>query len=177
MRHVAELLVLGLLATQSMHGYALNEFLEQRLRFVSDLKKPTAYRMLARLYEQGLVDREPERVGRRPDRMVYHITPAGQQHLDGLLRETMGSGEWVTYPHNIALLFSHHLAPAEYVDLLSRRREQLLSHRDVLAELLAAHTPATPAHLVLDHDLTLLDAELDWLTATIDHFSSPDARA
>lgn len=174
MKDTAELLVLGLLATQSMHGYALNEFLEQRLRFVSDLKKPTAYRMLSRLYEQGLVDREPERVGRRPDRMVYHITPAGQERLDGLLRATMESGEWVAFPHNIALLFSHHLAAAEYVHLLSRRREQLLVQREVLAAHLDAHTPATPAHLVLDHDLTLLDVELSWLAGTIDHFRSAD---
>ena len=170
MKNTAELLVLGLLATQSMHGYALNEFLDQRLRFVSDLKKPTAYRMLARLYEQGLVDREPERVGRRPDRMVYHITPAGQARLNTLLRDTMASGEWVTYPHNIALLFSHHLSGAEYIELLSSRREQLLEHRDVLAELLAAHTPGTPAYLVLDHDLALLDTELQWLASTVEHF-------
>jgi DNA-binding PadR family transcriptional regulator len=170
MKDTAELLVLGLLATQSMHGYALNEFLEQRLRFVSDLKKPTAYRMLARLYEQALVDREPERVGRRPDRMVYHITPSGKERLDTLLRETMASGEWVTFPHNIALLFSHHLAAGEYVDLLSQRRDQLVEQRAVLADYLAAHTPKTPAWLVLDHDLTLLDVELDWLDSTIEHF-------
>lgn len=170
MKDTSELLLLGLLDMQSMHGYALNEFLEQRLRFVSDLKKPTAYRMLERLYEQGLVDREAERVGRRPGRMVYRITEQGQQRLEELLREHLASGAWVIFSHNVALLFSNRLSGDECADLLARRREELLQYRDELVKSRAAHTPGTPAHRVLDHDLAMLDTELRWLAETIADF-------
>lgn len=170
MKDTSELLLLGLLDMQSMHGYALNEFLEQRLRFVSNLKKPTAYRLLERLYEQKLVDRESERVGRRPGRMVYSITEQGKQRLDELLREHLASGEWVIFPHNVALLFSNRLSDAECADLLASRREALMQWRAQLIESRQAHTPGTPAHRMLDHDLALLDAELLWLDETIESF-------
>ena len=158
-----ELLLLGLLQRQAMHGYELHEFLEHRLHFMTDLKKPTAYRLLDRLYAQGLVDRVVERAGRRPERMVYRLTQAGLDRFEALLREQLASGEPVLYLANIPLLFSDHLPAIERRDLLEQRARALRGYKVGLVEAVAAHTPATAPRLVLEHDLALLDAELDWL--------------
>ncbi|KHF35170.1 Transcriptional regulator PadR-like family protein [Paenibacillus sp. P1XP2] len=62
-----ELLVLGLLMTQSQHGYQINDFIERNLGQVSDMKKATAYAILKRLDKQGCVNVtvEQEATGRR----------------------------------------------------------------------------------------------------------------
>ncbi len=59
-----ELLVLGLLMTQSQHGYRINDFIERNLGQVSDMKKATAYAILKRLDKQGCVNVTVEQEGK-----------------------------------------------------------------------------------------------------------------
>jgi DNA-binding PadR family transcriptional regulator len=163
-----ELLLLGLLDQEAMHGYRLNEFLEHRLSFVSDLKRPTAYRLLEQLLARGLVERESERAGRRPERQVYRLSTAGRARFDRLLREQLADAEQTVHPGNVALLFSDRVPPAERRDLLRRRRDGVATLRAVAANTLEPHAPASPPRLALEHDLAHLDAEMAWLDRTIE---------
>ncbi len=167
MSQSTELLLLGLLDSQSMHGYELHELLEHRLKFVSDLKKPTAYRTLERLHEQGLVDREAQRAGKRPERLVYHLTEKGRARFRQLLREELGTSGPVIYPGNAALLFADRLTPEECATLLRRRWGQVVETRRELASAAAAHAVGSPPRLVLEHDLAHVDAEIGWLEERI----------
>lgn len=66
--------VLGILNRKPMHAYVIRKEIEKRFRF-----KPgavTAYRVLYRLREAGLVKRS-----RDDRRVVYSITPKGKQDL------------------------------------------------------------------------------------------------
>ena len=167
-----ELLLLGLLDRQEMHGYRLHEFLEHQLSFVSDLKRPTAYRLLEQLLRQRLVERSTEREGRRPERMVYRITPEGRTRFETLLREQLASAERVVYPGNVALLFSDRLSREERLDMLEKRLAGVQVQRDALVEVVDAHIPGTAPWLALEHDLAHLDAELAWLKAALDRLQS-----
>jgi DNA-binding PadR family transcriptional regulator len=162
-----ELLLLGLLDQQSMHGYRLTEFLEHRLETVSNLTRPTAYRLLEKLYRQGLVERVAERDGHRPERMVYQISPNGRARLEVLLREQLAATPRVYYGGNVALLFADRLPIAERNGLLARRRESVAEQRERVAAYASAHHLGSSPRLVLEHDLAHLDAELDWLDRLI----------
>jgi DNA-binding PadR family transcriptional regulator len=50
-----QLLLLGLLRRQEMHGYQLNEFIEEKMHSCIDLKKPTAYYLLDKLAQAVLM--------------------------------------------------------------------------------------------------------------------------
>ena len=163
-----ELLLLGLLRREGMHGYKLHEFLEHQLGFVSDLKRPTAYRLLDRLLQRGLVERETDREGRRPERMVYHLTAAGEARFEKLLREQLANPARVIHSGNVALLFSDQLPAAERRALLVRRRDGVATQRAGLAEIIDAHAPGSAVRLALEHDLAHLDVEMTWLTRTIE---------
>jgi DNA-binding PadR family transcriptional regulator len=162
-----ELLLLGLLGQQRMHGYELHDFLEKRLGFVSDMKKPTAYRLLDSLHEQGLVEREVEKPGRRPERRVYHLTPKGRERFLALLRQELPAASLPVYSSNVALLFVNQLPPGERRELLGRRLAALEEWRVRLSELVARHPSGTTARLVLEHDLAHLEAEQEWLARTV----------
>jgi DNA-binding PadR family transcriptional regulator len=164
---VNELLLLGLLDAQRMHGYELHECLEHRLGFVSDLKKPTAYRILERLHEQGLVDGKVERAGRRPERLVYWLTDAGRARLRELLKTQLASAHRSPCPSNVALLFCDRLPPAERRELLSRRRAAMGAQREALASAAQAHSGSSAPRLVIEHDLALVEAELAWLDGVL----------
>ena len=63
-----ELLLLGLLRSQEMHGYELNEFIDSHLGATVHLKKPTAYRLLNGIVDEGWISYTEEQEGNRPPR-------------------------------------------------------------------------------------------------------------
>jgi DNA-binding PadR family transcriptional regulator len=155
-----QLLLLGLLRGQQMHGYQLNEFIDRQMGFCVDLKRSTAYYLLDRLCQAGYVEQEVGRAGNRPERRVYRITPSGERHFHELLRQNLAAYQPPTYPQDIGVIFQRHLPPAEVLGLLQARRATLLKHRAELAAL-QANLPVDHAPLV-EHHLLHLDAELAW---------------
>ena len=91
-----ELLLLGLLKREEMHGYRLSQFLEHQLGSVVPMKRSTAYFLLNKLSQQGLIREESDREGRRPERRVYRLTPDGEAVLS---RKAYGTTSAVTRPH------------------------------------------------------------------------------
>jgi DNA-binding PadR family transcriptional regulator len=77
------LLILGLLAEAPLHGHQIRRAAElSGIEHWGGVKVGALYGMLHRLEAEGLV--EPVRVeqsGRRPQRTVYAITPAGHEEL------------------------------------------------------------------------------------------------
>lgn len=161
-----QLLLLGLLRRQDMHGYQINEFIEEKMHFCIDLKKPTAYYVLDKLAQQGLVRVEHNQTGNRPPRRVYHITAAGEAHFFKLLRENLAQHSPIYHPSDVGIAFIDQLPPAEAAGHLRHKRERLT------AELQAMHGVTGhggPLRHVLDHSRRLLQAELDWLQELIAH--------
>lgn len=158
-----ELLLLGLLDQEGMHGYRLHEFLERRLQYVTGLTKATAYRLLDRLYRQGLVDRRAERQGRRPERLVYWITEAGRQRFEALLRHLLALPTRPVHAGDAALFFSYRIPPQERAELFRVRLQGLEERRARLVASLDLHAEGSPARLVMEHALAHLDTEVRWL--------------
>jgi DNA-binding PadR family transcriptional regulator len=155
-----QLLLLGLLRVQEMHGYQLNEFIDSQMYFCVDLKRSTAYYVLDKLCRDGYVTEEIEREGNRPERKVYRISASGEAYFQQLLRENLARYEPPTYAHDIGATFIDHIAPDEQLALLEQRHAALLTHR---ARLEALRSELPESHrLVVDHHLLHLDAEQHW---------------
>jgi DNA-binding PadR family transcriptional regulator len=155
-----ELLLLGLLREQGMHGYQLLEFIDTQMAACVDLKKPTAYFLLDKMAAAGWITAEQMQEGNRPPRRVYHITPQGEAVFQRLLRESLGSYPIAPFASDISLAFVGALPPDEAVTLLKQRRK-------AVAEQLAG-VQAVPAHpggaqLIIEHQIHHLTSELSWL--------------
>jgi DNA-binding PadR family transcriptional regulator len=155
-----QLLLLGLLRRQEMHGYQLNEFIEQKMHFCIDLKKPTAYYLLDKLAQKGLVREEQVQEGNRPPRRVYHITAQGEAHFFKLLRENLAEHTPTTYPTDVGIAFMDQLPPEEVATYLGQKREKVAAE---LERLQNATGHSGPLQHVLDHNRRLLREELEWL--------------
>jgi DNA-binding PadR family transcriptional regulator len=160
-----QLLLLGLLRNQEMHGYQINEFIDQQMAFCVDLKRSTAYYLLDKLCREGYVSEEVERAGNRPERRVYRITPAGEEYFQRLLRNNLAAYTPPIYAEDIGVIFQHHLAPDEVARLLLVRRDAIVAHR---ARLEALHATLPADHLaVIEHHIVHVDAELTWIDQLI----------
>jgi DNA-binding PadR family transcriptional regulator len=163
-----ELLLLGLLSGSSMHGYQLNEVIEQRLPLLSKIKPSTAYSRLDRLAIDGLVESTAERVGRRPERKVYALTEAGRERFLALLRENLSSADLAPQAGDLGVLFHRALPPDEVATLLTARRDATARRRPHFEEMIERHRPGTPGRLIAEHTLTHLDAEIGWLDTVLE---------
>jgi DNA-binding PadR family transcriptional regulator len=161
-----ELLVLGLLMTQSQHGYKINEFIENNLGRVSDMKKATAYSILKRLNLKGYVDVTIEQEGNRPPRQIYTITSSGEEQFKLLLRTTLSGLDNVTPSGDIGFMFIDHLSTQEAIELMELKLQKV---EQLIASLSAVprHGQRTGIDLSIKHRITLLESEKAWLSDLI----------
>jgi DNA-binding PadR family transcriptional regulator len=155
-----KLLLLGLLRRQEMHGYQLNEFIDNNLALCTDLKKPTAYYLLDQMSKDGWISAETEQDGLRPPRRVYRLTEAGEVAFQRLLRENLSAYTPVNFPGDIGLGFLDWLTPAESRPLLEAQKAQAAAR---LAEIQSIPAHAGSLGLIFSHQIHHLQAELEWL--------------
>jgi DNA-binding PadR family transcriptional regulator len=159
-----ELLLLGLLRVQGMHGYQLLEFVETQMAFCVDLKKPTAYFLLDKMAVAGWISFEQGQEGNRPPRRVYNITPEGEAVFQRLLRENMATYSPARFATDIGLAFSEALPKQESIHLLEQRR---IAVQEQLDGALAAPPHPGGIQLIIEHQIHHLTSELQWLTDVI----------
>lgn len=164
--HERAILLLGMIKTQRSHGYLVNDFIEKNLSRVADMKKATAYATLDKLSREGWVIVTTEQVGNRPPRKVYDLTPAGEAHLDSLIRKSLRAAEPLRFGSDAAVMFLDEI-PIE--DAAEALRGRLSERRDQLAAYEAApkHGMGLGVDLALDHVKLHLAAEVEWLVRTI----------
>lgn len=156
------LLLLGLLTTQDRHGYEINDFIEHELGCVIDLKKATAYQLLDRLEQHGLIESRTEQHGARPTRKVYTLSDAGHAHFLRLLSEHLPQEQALILPGNIALMFADHVSAAERQQALMQR-EEALTARLATYDLFLRSTALTPGiRMAVGRIQALTEADRTW---------------
>jgi DNA-binding PadR family transcriptional regulator len=159
-----ELLLLGLLRRQNMHGYELHEFIESYMQTCVDLKKPTAYYLLGKLAEAGYVDESSEHSGNRPPRKVYRITEAGEAHFQTLLRDNLAAYTPARFADLVGIAFLDEIGAGEAAMLLQARRQLLLAE---LARLQIVPTHPGSLQLLIAHQTLHLQSEINWLDSVL----------
>jgi DNA-binding PadR family transcriptional regulator len=167
LRSPLSLVVLGLLAEQPLHPYAMRMLMGERghERTVR-AGGASLYDAVARLERAGLIAVESSsREGRRPERTTYRITDAGKLELQALVRAGLGELEGPE-TFQSAISFMYALPRREVTQLLDQRiaaLNALIEHADAgIGE--AAQT--VPAIFLSEERYAqhLRTAERDWIT-------------
>lgn len=158
-----ELLLLGLLRGQEMHGYQLNEIISRVNKYIG-LKKATVYFLLDKMAEKGWVTRTDEQEGSRPPRRVYRLTSEGEAVFQRLLRENLAHYHPTQFSGDIGLAFADSLPPAELKVLLHSRRAAAETE---LATLRTTVHPSGSLRWIIEHQVRHLVTELEWLDELI----------
>lgn len=162
-----ELLILGLLKAQSQHGYKINEFIERNLGRVSEMKKSTAYAILKRLEQAGLVVSTPGQEGNRPTKRIYSITPQGEEQFDALLRKVLSSASEATPAGDIGVMFLDSLPVSDAIECLQERLKKVDRLLSTFLET-PRHGNGVGVDLAIRHHIRLLQADKEWLLETIE---------
>jgi DNA-binding PadR family transcriptional regulator len=164
-----KLLLLGMLRTQEMHGYQLNEFIDTHLGESVQLTKPTAYNLLNKMTEDGWISYRDEQEGNRPPRRVYAITPKGEAAFQTMLRECLADYKPAEFKSDIALVFLEAIPTAEAMSLLQKRRKAIETLFEPLGNFGEHHMGGF--QLPIEHWRRHLVAELAWVDELIAHLA------
>lgn len=181
------LAVLALVFERPMHPYEMAATLKHRHKHESiKLRYGTLYTVIELLTSRGLIrPKETSRDGKRPERTVYALTPAGRDLLRSWLRDLVAQPAKEFLQFEAALSLLPVLPPDEAVELL-RERARRLSENLTQMQALAGHLSSMtlgelaepnqdlPAPLLgqkfpaifmveTDYRLALLKAEIDFV--------------
>lgn len=161
-----KLLLLGLLNDSDMYGYQINEIIDQHLGSSVQLTKPTAYRYLNQLADEGYITSSKEQEGNRPVRHVYSITSKGKEAFNKMLRESLANYEPTPSHSTIAIAFMDTVPPGETLPLLEKRRETI---SNLLKGLSVDASHSGSFSYMISHQIRHLETELEWLNEIIEH--------
>lgn len=164
-RSTLAVVLLALLAEDSMHPYRMQQMIKERGQdqLVNVAQRNSVYQALDRLVRDGLArPAGTARDGGRPERTTYEITAEGRATLLRWLTEmlTGPAREFPEFP--VALAFLAILTPADVRDLLDKR----IAEQDRrLAELVAQAPPGLPRLFLIEDEYraAMLRAEVAWL--------------
>jgi DNA-binding PadR family transcriptional regulator len=159
-----KLLLLGMLRMHEMHGYQINELIDAHLGSSVQVSKPTVYKLLGDMVDDGWIKFHEEQEGNYPTRRVYKITPEGREAFLQLLRQSLVNYRPASHLGNIGFVYLDALPGEEASALLHKRREEI--------ESLTQRIQADEEHkggfrLMLSYHLRHLNAELEWLDEVI----------
>ena len=162
------LAVLSCLAERPMHPYEISTTLRSRGKEQSiKLNYGSLYAVVENLQKHGLVAaRETTREGRRPERTVYEITPAGTEEYEDWLAELLSTPvrDFTSLEAGLSLMPG--LPPDEVARLLEERSSKLRTELRALDAMFAETQEfGLPELFSIESRFRrcLLDAELEFV--------------
>ena len=149
------LAVLALLFERPMHPYEMASTLKHRHKHESiKLRYGTLYTVIELLISRNLIAaRETSREGKRPERTVYALTPAGCDELSDWMRELLGTPVKEFPQFEAALCLLPVMPPDEAVRLLRERALRLTGTVAGIEAVLAQLAGADVAAMVGPEDM------------------------
>ncbi len=163
------LFILGTLAASGpLHGHQIRQQAQNdRTETWSDIQVGSVYGALKRLANEDLIrEVRTERVGNRPERTVYEITPEGQRSLAAIHDTALRELDRHHDPFDLALAQSRSIPEEHLAQIIENRigalRVQLATQRHA-AERADPYVNEAE-RLVIQHLVVRTEAEIRWHT-------------
>ncbi|HEY2156568.1 MAG TPA: PadR family transcriptional regulator [Isosphaeraceae bacterium] len=173
------LAVLVLLFERPMHPYEIAVTLKMRHKEKSiKLRYGSLYTVIEGLQKDGLITaRETVREGKRPERTIYEITPAGLERMRSWMRDLLGTPvkEYLQFEAALSLIAA--VPPAEATELLEGRARRLGESAEEMRTVLEVVTKVVePLFLVeAEYRLALVEAERQFVEALVRRIKDDEA--
>ena len=173
---VVQEVLLALLAKEASHGYQVRAGLQLALGPLAEaLNAGHVYVTLNRLEKAGLVS--SKRVGQadRPDRKVYELTAAGRERVKEWLADTSWPKPAPAEFH-LKLVAAAAAGLGDPVRLVDAQRHALLAGLAEAQRAALAEPDGSVAGLLLEGVVLRLQADLRWLEACAEYWTSTKGR-
>lgn len=164
-----ELILLGLLKESPKHGYEIKKKIKEILSLFAGIDLKSIYYPLRILEKKGLVTKRITKPGRRPQRLVYALTPKGESRFKELLTQSLLNFKRPQFSLDLSLYFLNYLKPNILKRRLRARLHVLGGLSRGLRQMICSLEKQKSASLVyiLEHNLQMVETESKFLTNLI----------
>jgi len=167
-----ELIFLGLLKESPTHGYEIKKKIKEIFSLIAGIELKSIYYPLRLLEKKGLVTKQINKQGKRPQRFVYGLTPKGENRFSELLAQSFLNFKRPQFSLDLSLYFLHYIKPG-----IARRRlrgRMLILDRlsGELREMVDSLKKKRSLSLacILEHNLEMVETESKFLSHLIKTF-------
>jgi len=115
-KNISRFVILGFLNWRPMTGYDIKKLLEEEIYDFWSESYGTIYPTLKKLIAEGLAEKTVRKQEGKPDRIIYTITPAGQEQLR----------EWLQQPFDLPRMRNEFLVKILFGD--TGQKETIIMH-------------------------------------------------
>ncbi|MDP2941846.1 MAG: PadR family transcriptional regulator [Candidatus Omnitrophota bacterium] len=164
-----ELLFLGLLKEGPKHGYDIKRKIKEIVSLFAGINIKSVYYPLKVLEEAGLVEKRAAKPGRRPERIVYGLTPEGEGRFTELLSRSLLSFKRPQFSLDLSLYFLRYMPAAEARRRLRARILLLKRLSRSLRQMISALKEKGEPTLIYisQHNLQMVETESKFLQQLI----------
>jgi len=160
-----ELLLLGLLKDGPKHGYEIKRVIEGEMFPFIALKVKSIYYPLKQMEQQGLLKKTIGTDARGPEKYMYRLTKKGEVTFQQRITESFLSVERPYFNIDLCLYFLRYIDQKAAVRKLKARVRFLQRIRRDLRAMEGTLDPTKKhLHIILQHDIDLVDAEISSIT-------------
>ena len=164
-----ELILLGLLKESPKHGYQIKKKIKEILSLFAGVDLKSIYYPLRVLEKKNLLTKRIIKTGRRPQRLVYALTPKGEARFKELLTQSLLNFKRPRFSLDLSLYFLNYIQP----DILKRRLRARIRVLEGLCrglrQMINSLKKGKPTSLVyiLEHNLQMVETESKFLSRLI----------
>jgi DNA-binding PadR family transcriptional regulator len=165
----SEIFLLGLINQNPRYGYEIAQFLEEsNASLWINISMPYVYRLLKNFETEGWVLAKQVESFNRPNKNVYEITEKGHTALISAINQNDFGSDRIYFGMDVALaantLIKEKFNLVPIIDEKIKRIHEELGQFDLEGIRNAELTDdAVAAILIIEHRITFLQSELDWL--------------
>ncbi len=160
-----ELILLGLLKQGPKHGYEIKRKIKDIFSLFAGVDLKSIYYPLRILEKKDLVTKKISKAGRRPERLVYELTPKGDARFKELLTNSLLNFKRPQFSLDLSLYFLSYMNPAIVKRRLRARMSVLAKLSKGLKLMVSSLEKKKSSSLayILQHDLQMVEAEHKFL--------------
>lgn len=175
--------ILGFLDYGPQSGYDLKKAFDASVRHFWPADQSQIYRTLARLVDAGYTEVEVVPQDDRPDRKVYHITPAGQQELHRWLTTPLPP-QAVRSAELVQVFFAGNLGDEEALAIFEREAAKLrhileqyqqvpqAPESQLCPDVVCSERQVFFRRLTLENGLWSTRSDLEWVESVIERIKN-----
>jgi len=160
----AKAAILGLVSEGEVHGYGINEIIEERgMRIWTAVGFSSIYAILLQLEKSQLITSHRDTSGKLPTRKLYRITPKGKIELQKAIKLYLSEPERPHFRSDLGVGNLHLISSDDAINSLEAYCENLREKITALKKRVKELAPLDLiAEAIFNHAMSHRHAELQW---------------
>jgi len=119
------LVILGFLNEEPLHGYQIRKKIRESFGFYTGFTPQSIYYSLKKLEKNNFLKKRKEKIGARPEREIYEITEKGKEEFHRLMGKNLEQLYRPFFNIDIGIYFLKNISRKKFIEKIEKQERSL----------------------------------------------------